>query len=96
MTRYKCSECKHAMCGLASSHCFHKDNYLGLVTSEMITEDAGYKCPLNLEQPDYVPIKKEKELREQDKWVFFCERSGLTHLLTEEDYKLNDETSVLI
>lgn len=93
MVRYKCSECNHAMCGLASSHCFHKDNYLELLTPEMIQEDAGYICPLNIEQNDYVPLKKEMELREQGKWKIFCERAGLTHLLKPEDYEVSTDTN---
>ncbi len=93
MVRHKCSKCPCAMLGLSSSFCWHKENYCELLTPYQISTDAGYSCPLNISQPDYIPLKKEQELREKGQWKLFCERSNLSHLLTEADYEETDGKS---
>lgn len=94
MTRYHCSMCNHCYHPSYQAFCMHSENYSEPVDTYDYNVDAGYDCPLNLAQEDYISlvdeeiIQQEKEAEEQNR----MKANGvikLSELVDEDNNELN-------
>lgn len=54
---HHCENCHHAcQTTLSTVYCMHKENYAKPVDDYQIDTDAGYSCPLNKADPNYIPF----------------------------------------
>lgn len=60
MTRYHCSMCNRCYHPSYQTFCMHPENYSELMDTYDYEVDAGYKCPLNKAQEDYISLIDEK------------------------------------
>lgn len=60
MTRYHCSMCNRCYHPSYQVFCMHPDNYSEPMDTYEYETDAGYVCPLNIAQDDYVSLFEEE------------------------------------
>lgn len=60
MTRYHCSMCERCFHPSYQAFCMHPDNYTELMDTYKYETDAGYQCPLNKAQEDYISLIDEE------------------------------------